>query len=49
MRTSHALFAFKETIIKHLENKQIIYAATLDAVKAFDKMWIKIRQMWFIK
>ena len=36
---SHALFAFKETIIKHLEEKLSIYAASLDAVKAFDKLW----------
>jgi hypothetical protein len=40
-RTSctHALFAFKETIIHHLENKQHCFAAKLDAVKAFDKLW----------
>jgi hypothetical protein len=36
---SHALFAFKETVIKFLEEKLIIYAASLDAVKAFDKLW----------
>jgi hypothetical protein len=36
---SHALFAFKETIIHHLENKQHCFAAKLDAVKAFDKLW----------
>ena len=36
---SHALFAFKETIIKYLEDKLTIYAAKLDAVKAFDKLW----------
>jgi hypothetical protein len=36
---SHALFSFKETIIKHLEDKMKIYAAKLDAVKAFDKLW----------
>ena len=36
---SHALFSFKKTIIKHLEDKKVIYAVTLDAVKAFDKIW----------
>ena len=36
---SHALFDFKEAIIKHLEQKLLIYASSLDAVKAFDKIW----------
>ena len=29
----------KETIIHNLENKQHCFAAKLDAVKAFDKLW----------
>ncbi len=36
---THALFAFKETIIKYLDEKKHIYAVSLDAVKAFDKVW----------
>ena len=40
-RTSctHALFIFKETIIKHLEMNNSIIAIKLDAVKAFDLQW----------
>ena len=40
-RTSctHALFIFKETIIKHLEMNKSIIAVKLDAVKAFDLQW----------
>jgi hypothetical protein len=40
-RTSctHALFVFKETIIKHLEMNKSIIAVKLDAVKAFDLQW----------
>ena len=36
---THAIFAFKETIIKYLEENQICYAAQLDAIKAFDRIW----------
>ena len=36
---THALFAFKELIIKHIEEKKHIFAVQLDAVKAFDKLW----------
>jgi hypothetical protein len=36
---THALFAFKETIIKYIEEKKHIFAVSLDAVKAFDKVW----------
>ena len=36
---THALFAFKETIVKHLEEKKHIFAVQLDAVKAFDRVW----------
>ena len=43
---THALFAFKETIIRHLDNKQYIFAAFLDAIKAFDNLW---RQALFLK
>jgi hypothetical protein len=43
---SHALFIFKETIIRYLENKQHIFAAFLDAIKAFDNLW---RQALFLK
>ena len=40
-RTSctHALFIFKETIIKHLDVNKSIIAIKLDAVKAFDLQW----------
>ena len=36
---THALFAFKEVIIKCLDEKKHIFAIKLDAVKAFDKIW----------
>ena len=36
---SHALFAFKELAIKCIEDKKILFAAKLDAVKAFDRLW----------
>ena len=36
---THALFVFKETIIKHLEEKKHLFAISLDAVKAFDRLW----------
>ena len=43
---THAFFAFKETIIKHLEEKKHIFAVQLDAVKAFDRLW---REALFFK
>jgi hypothetical protein len=36
---SHALIVFKETIIKHSEDKLKMNAAKLDAVNALDKLW----------
>jgi hypothetical protein len=33
----HGLFAFKETILKYLEEKKPIFAVSLDAVKALIK------------
>ena len=40
-RTSctHALFAFKEVIVKAIDEKKHIFAIKLDAIKAFDKLW----------
>jgi hypothetical protein len=35
---SHALFAFKETILSYIENKKHCFVVTLDAVKAFDSV-----------
>ena len=35
---SHTLFAFKETVIKYLEEKKPIFAASMDAIKAFDRV-----------
>jgi hypothetical protein len=43
---THALFVFKETIVRHLDNKQYLFAAFLDAIKAFDNLW---RQALFLK
>ena len=43
---THALFVFKETIVKHIENKTPILAALLDAIKAFDNLW---RQALYLK
>ena len=43
---THALFVFKETIIKQVENKFPIFAALLDAIKAFDNLW---RQALYLK
>jgi hypothetical protein len=43
---THALFVFKETIIKHVENNTHIFAALLDAIKAFDNLW---RQALYLK
>jgi hypothetical protein len=37
--STHALFIFKETIIKHLEMNKSIIAVKLDEVKAFDLQW----------
>ena len=47
-RTSctHALFVFKEIVIKYLDNKMLCFAAFLDAIKAFDNLW---RQALFLK
>ena len=42
---THALFAFKETIIKYIEEKKTCFAVSLDAVKAFDKVWREA--LWF--
>ena len=36
---SHALFAFKETVIKYLDKGKIVYAISLDISKAFDTAW----------
>ena len=36
---THALFIFKETIIRHIEMNKSIIAVKLDAVKAFDLQW----------
>ena len=36
---SNALFAFKETVIKYIEDKKICFVAFLDAIKAFDNLW----------
>jgi hypothetical protein len=36
---THALFALNETIITHTEENQHCYFVTLDAEKAFDKIW----------
>ena len=43
---THALFAFKELAIKCIENKQHLFALSLDAVKAFDRLW---RDALFLK
>jgi hypothetical protein len=43
---THALFVFKETIVKHIENKTTILAVLLDAIKAFDNLW---RQALYLK
>jgi len=43
---THALFVFKETIIKQVENNMHIFAALLDAIKAFDNLW---RQALYLK
>ena len=43
---SHALFAFKELAIKCIEDKKLLFAAKLDAVKAFDRLW---RDALFLK
>ena len=36
---THALFALNETLISYIEEKQHCYFVTLDAEKAFDKIW----------
>jgi hypothetical protein len=36
---THALFIFKETIVRHLEVNKSFIAVKLDAVKAFDFQW----------
>ena len=36
---SHALFCFKETVINYIDNGQMCIAVSLDAVKAFDRVW----------
>ena len=36
---NHALFSLKETILNYTENKTGIKIASLDAEKAFDKVW----------
>ena len=36
---NHALFTLKETILKYTENNTGIKVASLDAEKAFDKVW----------
>ncbi len=43
---THALFVFKETVIKYLDNNMLCFAAFLDAIKAFDNLW---RQALFLK
>ncbi len=42
----HALFVYKETIIKQVENNMHIFAALLDAIIAFDNLW---RQALYLK
>ena len=34
-----ALFCIRETIIKYMENNSTCYLISLDAEKAFDKLW----------
>ena len=36
---THALFAFKELAVKCMDKKQHLFALSLDAVKAFDRLW----------
>ena len=36
---THALFAVKETIVKYAENGSPCHVVSLDAEKAFDKVW----------
>ena len=36
---NHAIFTLKETIIRYVENKSSCKIASLDAEKAFDKIW----------
>ena len=36
---THALFAYKETIITYIEANKVCCSATLDAIKAFDCAW----------
>lgn len=36
---NHAIFAFKETVLSYIEGKSECRAASLDAEKAFDKVW----------
>ena len=40
---SHALFTFKETVIQYLDKKQHCFAVSLDAVKAFDRIWSRVK------
>ena len=37
--TTHALFAVKETIVKYSESGTPCHVVSLDAEKAFDKVW----------
>ena len=36
---NHSIFVVKETILKHTMNKSSCRIASLDAEKAFDKLW----------
>ena len=37
--TTHALFTFKETVVKYVEGDNQCHVVSLDAEKAFDKVW----------
>ena len=37
--TTHALFTFKETVVKYVEGDTQCHVVSLDAEKAFDKVW----------
>ena len=43
---TQALFVFKETIIKQVKNNMHIFAALLNAIKAFENLW---RQALYLK
>ncbi len=45
---THALFALKETIVSYIDRKKSCYFITLDAEKAFDKIW-RLRLFYKLK